>query len=106
MNLEVVCKASRSALLSPDAFEAMLRKGMAREAAEAGTGFRFTNGKDETSVCIPQYREGFLRLIGEAGMLTFFAVAGAMRRRRCWRRRSSLRTRRARRRRRPCWASP
>ena len=52
MDLETACMASRSALLSPDAFEAMLRKGMAREAAEAGTGFRFTNGKDATAVCI------------------------------------------------------
>ena len=52
MDLETACMASRSALLSPDAFEAMLRKGMACEAAEAGTGFRFTTGKDATAVCI------------------------------------------------------
>ena len=70
MDLETACMASRSALLSPDAFEAMLRKGMAREAAEAGTGFRFTNGKDATAVCIPQYREAFLRLMRMGGILS------------------------------------
>ena len=71
MALENACKASRSALLSPDAFEAMLRDGMAREASEAGTGFRFTNGKDATAVCIPQYRKAFLRLMRMDGMLGF-----------------------------------
>ena len=30
--------------MSPDAFERHLTEGMAREAASAGTGFRFTNG--------------------------------------------------------------
>ena len=71
MDLEMACKASRSALLSPDAFEAMLRDGMAREASEAGTGFRFTNGKDATAVCIPQYRKAFLRLMRMDGLLNF-----------------------------------
>ena len=62
-DLEMTCQESRSALLPPDVFEAMLRDGMAREASEAGKGFRFTNGKDATAVCIPQYREAFLRLM-------------------------------------------
>ena len=61
----------RQAPLAPDAFEAMLREGMERESAEAGTGFRFTNGKDATAVCIPQYREGFLRLMAAGGHLNF-----------------------------------
>ena len=69
--LEMACKASRAALLPPDTFEAMLRDGMAREEAAPGTGFRFTNGKDATKICIPQYREGFLRLMGGGGALAF-----------------------------------
>ena len=51
------CKADRLPPLAPDAFEAMMREGMAREQAAAGTGIRFTNGKDATDICIPQYRE-------------------------------------------------
>ena len=47
----------------------MLRDGMAREAAAPGTGFRFTNGKDATSVCIPQYRDAFARLMRAGGGL-------------------------------------
>ena len=71
MNLETACKAGRAPPLAPDAFEAMLREGVAREAAVPGTGFRFTNGKDATAICIPQYREGFLRLIRGDGSLNF-----------------------------------
>ena len=55
----------------PTHLQAMLREGMEREAEEAGSGFRFTNGKDATSVCIPQYREGFLRLMAAGGELMF-----------------------------------
>ena len=65
------CKAGRFAPQAPDAFEAMLTAGMEREAAEAGSGFRFTNGKDATAICIPQYKEGFLRLMAKEGMLGF-----------------------------------
>ena len=68
-DLERACMVGRLPPQPPDAFESMLREGMAREEAAAGTGFRFTNGKDATSVCIPQYREGFLRLVGGAEML-------------------------------------
>ena len=46
------CMGSRFVPLPPPAFEAMMVAGMAREEAEAGTGFRFTNGKDATAVCI------------------------------------------------------
>ena len=63
--------AGRFAPQAPDAFEAMLTAGMEREAAEAGSGFRFTNGKDATAICIPQYKEGFLRLMAKEGMLAF-----------------------------------
>jgi hypothetical protein len=66
-----LCQGSRTAPLSPDAFEVMMVNGMAREAAEAGTGFRFTNGKDATRVCIPQYREAFVRLVGGAEGLMY-----------------------------------
>ena len=75
-DLEMTCKASRAAPLPPDAFEAMLRDGMAREEAAPGSGFRFTNGKDATNICIPQYREGFLRLMGGEGVLLNFAGCG------------------------------
>ena len=71
LSLVMACQAGRLAPLAPDAFEALLRDGMAREEAEAGTGFRFTNGKDATEVCIPQYREAFLRLVRGAEYLSF-----------------------------------
>ena len=71
--LEVIaqCKGSRFEPLSPDAFEEMMVDGMKRDAVEAGTGFRFTNGKDATTVCIPQYREAFLRLVSGAEGLRY-----------------------------------
>ena len=71
-DLVIACKAGRYAPQAPDAFEAMLKAGMEREAAEAGSGFRFTNGKDATAICIPQYKEGFLRLMAKEGLLGFF----------------------------------
>ena len=75
-DLVMTCKATRAAPLPPGAFEAMLRDGMAREEAAPGTGFRFTNGKDATNICIPQYREGFLRLMGGGEELLSFALCG------------------------------
>ena len=75
-DLVMTCQASRAAPLPPDAFEAMLRDGMAREEAAPGSGFRFTNGKDATNICIPQYREGFLRLMGGRGVLLNFDLCG------------------------------
>ena len=48
----------------PDEFERILREGIATEAAQPGSGIRFTNGKDLTEVILPQYRSGFLRLMG------------------------------------------
>ena len=71
LDLQMACQAGREAPLAPDAFEAMLRAGMAREAEAAGTGFRFTNGKDATEICIPQYRDGFLRLMAMGGVLNY-----------------------------------
>jgi len=65
------CSISRPPPQLPDDFEAMLREGIAREAAEAGTGFRFTNGKDATDVCIPQYREAFSVYMPRGGALFF-----------------------------------
>lgn len=76
-DLETACMAGRLPPQPPDAFESMLREGMAREEAAAGTGFRFTNGKDATAICIPQYREAFLRLMRAEGMLTFGSCAWA-----------------------------
>ena len=65
------CQVGRCPPLEPEAFEVMLREGMARETAEKGTGIRFTNGKDATNICIPQYREAFLRLMSQGGQLSF-----------------------------------
>ena len=70
-DVATMCKASRLPPLAPDAFEKMLRTGMAREEVDAGTGICFTNGHDATEICIPQYREGFLRLMGAGGELVF-----------------------------------
>ena len=67
------CRGSRFAPLPPPAFEEMMVDGMAREEAEAGTGFRFTNGKDATSVCIPQYRAAFVRLLSGAEKLAYYS---------------------------------
>ena len=71
------CQSDRLAPLAPDGFEALMREGMAREQAAAGTGIRFTNGKDATDVCIPQYREAFLRLMSMGGLLGFEYCAWA-----------------------------
>ena len=56
-DVEMACAANRLPPQPPDAFEAMMREGMAREHAAAGTGIRFTNGNDARDICIPQYRE-------------------------------------------------
>lgn len=60
--------------IPPDQFETVLRDGMVREAEERGSGIRFTNGKDATDICIPQYREGFLRLMGRAEALSYDGI--------------------------------
>ena len=69
--VETTCQAGRLPPLAPHAFEAMMRDGMAREATQAGTGYRFTNGKDATAICIPQYRESFARLMRLGGSLSY-----------------------------------
>jgi hypothetical protein len=66
-----VCKASRKAPVAPDAFEAMMREGVRREESEAGTGIKFTSGKDLTEVVIPQYERAFLKLMGAADKLMY-----------------------------------
>ena len=68
-SLEMCCRAGRLAPLAPDEYEATLQDGMSSGAV------RFTNGKDATTVCIPQYRAGFLRLMGEGGGLSFAGCA-------------------------------
>ena len=46
---------------------------MASSGSAAGSGIRFTNGKDAKDICIPQYREGFLRLMGgKEELLSFY----------------------------------
>merc|ERR1712094_158911 len=51
--------------LAADAFERLMRDNL-----ESGA-FRFTNGKDATNVCIPQYAEAFTRLLGTSKMLAY-----------------------------------
>eukprot|EP00966_Prymnesium_polylepis_P260344 6013961-Prymnesium_polylepis.1 len=43
----------------------------ARRCSRALAGIKFTSGKDATDVCIPQYKEGFLKLIGAANELSY-----------------------------------
>ena len=65
------CATSRPAPLPPDEFEATIRCGMEAEHAAPGTGIKFTNGKDATEVVIPQYEEGFVRLMREASYMAY-----------------------------------
>ena len=84
------CKANRLAPLTPPEFETMMTDGMAsgeikftvrRPPLEPPTRelvlrwmdrvSRAQNGKDATSICIPQYREAFYRLMSSGGMLNF-----------------------------------
>ena len=69
-----LCKATREAPIPPDMFEEQLKVGVAREEAAEGTGIKFTSGKDLTDVVIPQYEAGFLRLMGEASMLSYASL--------------------------------
>ena len=68
------CKVSREAPIAPDAFERLLRDGVAREEADPGTGIKFTSGNDLTKVVIPQYKNGFLKLMGEATALMYTSL--------------------------------
>lgn len=81
-------EAKPSAPTAPDVFECQLRAGLAREAAEPGAGVLLARAADEaevlvpqhlctltlsgghahpthTQVLVPQYREEFLRRMGE-----------------------------------------
>ena len=59
------CKGARRPPLAADAFERLMRDNL-----ESGA-FKFTNGKDATNVCIPQYAEAFTRLLGTSKMLAY-----------------------------------
>merc|ERR1719316_1839062 len=59
------CKGARRPPLAADAFEQLMRDSTASGA------FRFTNGKDATNVCIPQYAEAFKRLLGTSKVLYY-----------------------------------
>merc|ERR1719407_252878 len=59
------CKGARRPPLAADAFEQLMRESTASGA------FRFTNGKDATNVCIPQYAEAFTRLLGTSKLLGY-----------------------------------
>ena len=65
------CKAHRSAPVAPDAFEKIMREGVEREEKMAGSGIKFTSGKDLTVVVIPQYQRAFLKLMGSATELMY-----------------------------------
>ena len=59
------CKGARRPPLAADAFERLMRDNL-----ESGA-FKFTNGKDATNVCIPQYAEAFKRLLGTSKTLGY-----------------------------------
>ena len=59
------CKGARRPPLAADAFERLMRDSTASGA------FKFTNGKDATNVCIPQYAEAFKRLLGTSKILFY-----------------------------------
>ena len=59
------CKGARRPPLAADAFERLMRDNL-----ESGA-FKFTNGKDATNVCIPQYAEAFTRLLGTTKLLGY-----------------------------------
>ena len=59
------CKGARRPPLAADAFEQLMRDNL-----ESGA-FKFTNGKDATNVCIPQYAEAFTRLLGTSKELYY-----------------------------------
>ena len=59
------CKGARRPPLAADAFERLMRDNL-----ESGA-FKFTNGKDATNVCIPQYAEAFTRLLGTSKVLAY-----------------------------------
>ena len=59
------CMGARRPPLAADAFERLMRDNL-----ESGA-FKFTNGKDATNVCIPQYAEAFKRLLGTSKMLGY-----------------------------------
>lgn len=71
MELVQACVATRTAPLSPEVFEQRMTDGMAAERATRGSGISFTDSTDATSVCIPQYTEAFLRLMGRRRLLKF-----------------------------------
>ena len=59
------CKGARRPPLAAEAFERLMRDNL-----ESGA-FKFTNGKDATNVCIPQYAEAFTRLLGTSKVLYY-----------------------------------
>ena len=62
------CKGARRPPLAADAFERLMRDNL-----ESGA-FKFTNGKDATNVCIPQYAEAFTRLLGTSELLAYWEI--------------------------------
>merc|ERR1712078_854298 len=59
------CMGARRPPLAADAFERLMRDNL-----ESGA-FKFTNGKDATNVCIPQYAEASKRLFGTSKLLGY-----------------------------------
>ena len=71
-DIREACKTSRPLPMAPDAFEAMMREGIANQEASPGSGIVFTNGKDATEVVIPQFKKGFLFLFSEVPHLEYY----------------------------------
>lgn len=65
------CMAYRPPPIPPDDFEALLLEGVHKEEAHEGTGIKFTCGKDLTDVVIPQYADGFVRLMSQTEILAY-----------------------------------
>ena len=89
-NVITACTANRLAPLTPPEFETMMTDGMASGEIKFTVRrppleppicalvlrwmdrvSRAQNGKDATSICIPQYREAFYRLMSSGGILGF-----------------------------------
>ena len=70
MDVVDACQGARRPPLAADAFERLMRDSTASGA------FKFTNGKDATNVCIPQYAEAFTRLLGTSKLLGYYKRGG------------------------------
>merc|ERR1719454_2783081 len=52
----------------------MIQHGVELERSNPGEGFKFTNGKDMTDIVLPQYRQGFERLMAQAKKMLYWKL--------------------------------